>query len=50
MRLLSKLVPGLALLCSVLAFPAAAQSDYPNRPIKWIVPYPPAAPPTCWRG
>jgi len=41
MRLLSKLVPGLALLCSVLAFPAAAQSDYPNRPIKWIVPYPP---------
>jgi tripartite-type tricarboxylate transporter receptor subunit TctC len=41
MRLLSKLVPGLALLCSVLAFPAAAQSDYPNKPIKWIVPYPP---------
>jgi tripartite-type tricarboxylate transporter receptor subunit TctC len=41
MRLLSKIVPGLALLCSVLAFPAAAQSDYPNKPIKWIVPYPP---------
>jgi tripartite-type tricarboxylate transporter receptor subunit TctC len=41
MRLLSKLVPGLALLCSVLAFPAAAQSDYPNKPIRWIVPYPP---------
>ena len=41
MRLLSKIVPGLALLCSVLAFPAAAQSDYPNKPIRWIVPYPP---------
>jgi len=41
MRLLSKLVPGLVLLCSVLAFPAAAQSDYPNKPIRWIVPYPP---------
>ena len=41
MRLLSKLVPGLILLCSVLAFPAAAQSDYPNKPIRWIVPYPP---------
>ncbi len=41
MRLLSKLVPGLVLLCSMLAFPAAAQSDYPNKPIRWIVPYPP---------
>jgi tripartite-type tricarboxylate transporter receptor subunit TctC len=41
MRLLSKLVPGLVLLCSVLAFPVAAQSDYPNKPIRWIVPYPP---------
>ncbi len=41
MRLLSKLVPGLVLLCSVLAFPAAAQSDFPNKPIRWIVPYPP---------
>ena len=41
MRLLSKLVPGLVLLCSVMAFPAAAQSDYPNKPIRWIVPYPP---------
>jgi tripartite-type tricarboxylate transporter receptor subunit TctC len=41
MRLLSKLVPGLVLLCSVLALPAAAQSDYPNKPIRWIVPYPP---------
>ena len=41
MRLLNRLVPALALLCSVLAFPAAAQSDFPNKPIKWIVPYPP---------
>ena len=41
MRLLSKLVPGPVLLCSVLAFTAAAQSDYPNKPIRWIVPYPP---------
>jgi tripartite-type tricarboxylate transporter receptor subunit TctC len=41
MRLLSKLVPALALLCSAIAFPAAAQSDYPNKPIRWIVPYPP---------
>jgi tripartite-type tricarboxylate transporter receptor subunit TctC len=41
MRLLSKLVQGLVLLCSVAALPAAAQSDYPNKPIRWIVPYPP---------
>jgi tripartite-type tricarboxylate transporter receptor subunit TctC len=41
MRLLSKLVPGLVLLCSAMAMPAAAQSDYPNKPIRWIVPYPP---------
>lgn len=42
MRLLQKLVPAIALLCSVfVAGPVAAQSDYPNKPIKWIVPYPP---------
>lgn len=41
MRLLSKLASGLVLLCSALAFPVAAQSDYPNKPIRWIVPYPP---------
>ena len=41
MRLLSKLVPALALVLGVTALPAAAQSDYPNKPIKWIVPYPP---------
>ncbi|HEY0826318.1 MAG TPA: tripartite tricarboxylate transporter substrate binding protein [Ramlibacter sp.] len=38
---MSKLVPGLVLLCSMFAFPAAAQSDWPNKPIRWIVPYPP---------
>lgn len=41
MRLFTRLVPGLVLLCSMLAFPAAAQTDYPNKPIRWIVPYPP---------
>lgn len=30
-----------ALLLSALALAAAAQAPYPNRPIKWIVPYPP---------
>jgi len=29
------------LLCGLTAVPAAAQADYPNKPIKWIVPYPP---------
>ena len=41
MRLLFKLVSGLVLLCSVVAGPAFAQSDYPNKPLRWIVPYPP---------
>jgi tripartite-type tricarboxylate transporter receptor subunit TctC len=41
MRLLQKFFTGLFLLGSLLALPAAAQSDYPNRPIRWIVPYPP---------
>jgi tripartite-type tricarboxylate transporter receptor subunit TctC len=41
MRLLSKLVPAVALALGVLALPAAAQSDFPTKPIKWIVPYPP---------
>lgn len=31
----------LMLLSGFAALPAAAQADYPNRPIKWIVPYPP---------
>jgi tripartite-type tricarboxylate transporter receptor subunit TctC len=29
------------LLCGLAALPAAAQADYPNKPIRWIVPYPP---------
>ncbi len=41
MRLLQKLVSGLVLLCGAIALPALAQSDYPNKPIKWVVPYPP---------
>lgn len=32
---------GLALACSLFAAPAVAQADYPNKPIRWIVPYPP---------
>ena len=40
MRLLKKFAMGLVLLCSALG--AAAQSgDYPSRPIKWVVAYPP---------
>jgi len=30
-----------ALLALCATAPAFAQSDYPNRPVKWIVPYPP---------
>jgi len=42
MRLLNRLVACVAVLSlAVLALPAAAQSDYPNRPIRWIVPYTP---------
>jgi tripartite-type tricarboxylate transporter receptor subunit TctC len=42
MRLLQRLVPALALaLCAVIGGPAAAQADYPNKPIRWIVAYPP---------
>jgi tripartite-type tricarboxylate transporter receptor subunit TctC len=42
MRLLQRLVPTLALaLCAAIAGPAAAQADYPNKPIRWIVGYPP---------
>jgi tripartite-type tricarboxylate transporter receptor subunit TctC len=40
MRLMHKLAAGLVLLCSFAGM-ASAQSDYPNRPIKWIVSYPP---------
>jgi tripartite-type tricarboxylate transporter receptor subunit TctC len=41
MRLLRKLIAGI-LMCGVVAVPAFAQSDYPNKPIRWIVPYTPA--------
>lgn len=41
MRLLHRFLTGFLLLGSLLAMPAAAQSDYPNRPLRWIVPYPP---------
>jgi tripartite-type tricarboxylate transporter receptor subunit TctC len=41
MRLLQKLVSGIVLACSVLTVAAATEADYPNRPIKWVVPYPP---------
>jgi tripartite-type tricarboxylate transporter receptor subunit TctC len=40
MRLLKKIVLGLALTCSVVAA-GAAEGDYPSKPIKWIVAYPP---------
>ncbi|MEP6790322.1 MAG: tripartite tricarboxylate transporter substrate binding protein, partial [Ramlibacter sp.] len=41
MRLLAKLVSGLVLLCSAFSVFAQSEADYPNRPIKWIVGYPP---------
>jgi tripartite-type tricarboxylate transporter receptor subunit TctC len=41
MRAITRILTGLVLLGSLFALPAAAQSDYPAKPIKWIVPYPP---------
>ncbi|MCY7318829.1 MAG: tripartite tricarboxylate transporter substrate binding protein [Ramlibacter sp.] len=41
MRPLFKLVSGLVLLFTVFIGTAVAQADYPNKPIRWIVPYPP---------
>jgi len=41
MPLRRQLVLGLAALCGASAVPAFAQSDYPNKPIKWVVGYPP---------
>ena len=41
MHLLQKIASGLMLLCSVLAAPAQAQSDYPSKPIHFVVAYPP---------
>ncbi len=38
-----------SLLTSVA--PALAQAEnYPNRPVRWVVGYPPGAPPTFWRA
>jgi tripartite-type tricarboxylate transporter receptor subunit TctC len=42
MRLVRKLITGVVLLGAAMAGPAFAQSDYPNKPIRWIVPYTPA--------
>jgi tripartite-type tricarboxylate transporter receptor subunit TctC len=41
MRLISRILTAAVLLAGAFALPASAQSDYPNKPIKWIVPYPP---------
>lgn len=41
MRLLPRIVTGLALACTVLAASAAPDNDFPTKPIKWVVPYPP---------
>jgi tripartite-type tricarboxylate transporter receptor subunit TctC len=42
MRLLYRIIPALALAASAMApLAAAAADDYPNRPIKWVVAYPP---------
>jgi tripartite-type tricarboxylate transporter receptor subunit TctC len=41
MRLLHQLVLGIALLCGAVAPSLAADTDYPNRPIRWVVGYPP---------
>jgi tripartite-type tricarboxylate transporter receptor subunit TctC len=40
MRFLHTLAAGLVLACGLVGH-AAAQADYPNKPIRWIVPYPP---------
>ncbi|MDB5859490.1 MAG: transporter [Ramlibacter sp.] len=40
MRLLRTFVSGLLLLCSAFAA-TAADPDYPNKPIRWVVAYPP---------
>jgi tripartite-type tricarboxylate transporter receptor subunit TctC len=41
MRLISRILTAAVLLAGAFALPASARSDYPNKPIKWIVPYPP---------
>jgi tripartite-type tricarboxylate transporter receptor subunit TctC len=42
MRLIPRILAGILLLAgAAFALPAAAQADYPSKPIRWIVPYPP---------
>jgi tripartite-type tricarboxylate transporter receptor subunit TctC len=41
MRVLQKVFAGFVLLCAAFAPAVAADGDYPTKPIKWIVPYPP---------
>lgn len=41
MRLLQKVVLGIALMCTTFLAFAQGEADYPNRPIRWIVAYPP---------
>src|SRR5881392_2098341 len=41
MRLLTKVILGIALLSSTAVGLAQGEADYPNRTIRWIVPYPP---------
>jgi tripartite-type tricarboxylate transporter receptor subunit TctC len=42
MRLIPRILAGVLLLAgAAFALPAAAQADYPSKPIRWIVPYPP---------
>jgi tripartite-type tricarboxylate transporter receptor subunit TctC len=40
MRLLQKIIAGIVVACSVFAV-AATPDEYPNKPIRWIVSYPP---------
>ncbi len=41
MRFLQRIVAVMLLPCSALVAMAQSEAEYPNRPIKWIVPYPP---------
>lgn len=41
MRPIRRMLTLAMLLGGFIALPAAAQADYPNKPIRWIVPYPP---------
>lgn len=41
MRFLSRLAAAVVLLCGLVPMARAADPDYPTKPIRWIVPYPP---------